>query len=56
VPGIGFLSGGQDHVAATLHLSLINQQPEAKPWTLTFSYRRALQDEPLTAWEDATPT
>jgi fructose-bisphosphate aldolase class I len=50
VPGIVFLSGGQDHLAATLHLSLINQQPDAKPWKLSFSYGRALQDEALTAW------
>lgn len=50
VPGIVFLSGGQDHLAATLHLSLINQQPDAKPWTLSFSYGRALQDEALKAW------
>jgi fructose-bisphosphate aldolase class I len=50
VPGIVFLSGGQDHFSATLHLSLINQQPEPKPWTLTFSYARALQDEALTVW------
>jgi fructose-bisphosphate aldolase class 1 len=27
-----------------------SQQPEAKPWTLTFSYGRALQNEALTAW------
>jgi fructose-bisphosphate aldolase, class I len=33
-----------------LHLSLVNQQPEAKPWTLSFSYGRALQDEALMAW------
>jgi fructose-bisphosphate aldolase class I len=45
-----FLSGGQDHITATLHLSLINQQPEPKPWRLTLSYGRALQDEALTAW------
>jgi fructose-bisphosphate aldolase, class I len=51
VPGIVFLSGGQDPVAATLHLSLINQQPDTKPWRLTFSYGRALQDEALTAWK-----
>jgi fructose-bisphosphate aldolase, class I len=51
VPGIVFLSGGQDPVAATLHLSLINQQPDTNPWTLTFSYGRALQDEALTVWQ-----
>jgi fructose-bisphosphate aldolase class I len=50
VPGIVFLSGGQDHLAATLHLSLINQRPDTKPWKLSFSYGRALQDEALTAW------
>jgi fructose-bisphosphate aldolase, class I len=50
VPGIVFLSGGQDHLAATLHLSLINQQQDTKPWKLSFSYGRALQDEALTAW------
>ena len=50
VPAIVFLSGGQDHLSATLHLSLINQQTDAKPWTLSFSYRRALQDETLSAW------
>jgi fructose-bisphosphate aldolase, class I len=50
VPGIVFLSGGQDHLAATLHLSLINQQQDTRPWKLSFSYGRALQDEALTAW------
>jgi fructose-bisphosphate aldolase, class I len=50
VPGIVFLSGGQDHVAATLHLSAINQVEGAKPWKLSYSYGRALQDEALKAW------
>jgi fructose-bisphosphate aldolase class I len=50
VPAIVFLSGGQNHAAATLHLNLINQLPEPKPWTLSFSYGRALQDEALRAW------
>jgi fructose-bisphosphate aldolase class 1 len=31
-------------------LSLINQQQDTKPWKLSFSYGRALQDEALTAW------
>jgi fructose-bisphosphate aldolase class I len=51
VPGIVFLSGGQDSAQATQHLSLINQRSEAKPWTLSFSYGRALQDEALEAWD-----
>ncbi|HEU4618945.1 MAG TPA: class I fructose-bisphosphate aldolase [Gammaproteobacteria bacterium] len=50
IPGIVFLSGGQDHVAATAHLSAINAQEGTKPWKLSFSYGRALQDEALEAW------
>ena len=51
VPGIVFLSGGQNHLRATLHLSAINQLAGPKPWALTFSYGRALQDEALVAWQ-----
>jgi len=51
VPGIVFLSGGQDHVAATVHLNGINQLEGPKPWKLSFSYGRALQDEALKAWQ-----
>jgi fructose-bisphosphate aldolase, class I len=50
VPGIVFLSGGQDHLVATKHLSAINQVAGPKPWKLTYSYGRALQDEALNAW------
>jgi fructose-bisphosphate aldolase, class I len=50
IPGIVFLSGGQDHLAATAHLSAINQLEGPKPWKLSFSYGRALQDEALKAW------
>jgi fructose-bisphosphate aldolase, class I len=50
VPGIVFLSGGQDHVVATAHLSAINELEGSKPWKLSFSYGRALQDEALEAW------
>ena len=49
VPGIAFLSGGQSPAEATLHLSLINQLGPL-PWSITFSYGRALQDEALKAW------
>ncbi|QSQ25262.1 fructose-bisphosphate aldolase class I [Pyxidicoccus parkwayensis] len=51
VPGIVFLSGGQDHVQATENLNAINQLEVQKPWKLTFSYGRALQDEALQAWQ-----
>jgi len=51
VQAVVFLSGGQEHVAATEHLSAINQLAGTKPWTLSFSYGRALQDEALAAWK-----
>jgi fructose-bisphosphate aldolase class I len=50
VPGIVFLSGGQDYVQATEHLDAINRQEGPKPWRLSFSYGRALQDEAMAAW------
>jgi fructose-bisphosphate aldolase class I len=50
VPGVVFLSGGQNHLVATAHLSAINRLEAPKPWQLSFSYGRALQDEALNAW------
>jgi fructose-bisphosphate aldolase class I len=50
IPGIVFLSGGQNHLLATLHLNAINQVPGPTPWKLTFSYGRALQEEALNTW------
>jgi len=50
VPGIVFLSGGQNHLVATIHLNAINQLDGPKPWRLRFSFGRALQDEALQAW------
>ena len=50
VPGIVFLSGGQDERLATIHLNAINRLPDSKPWTISFSYGRALQDPALEAW------
>lgn len=52
VPGIAFLSGGQSSEEATLHLSLMNKLGGA-PWSLTFSYGRALQDTALKTWSGA---
>src|SRR6186713_382031 len=49
VPGIAFLSGGQASAEATLHLSLMNKLGPL-PWSLTFSYGRALQDDALKTW------
>jgi fructose-bisphosphate aldolase class I len=50
VPGIVFLSGGQTPRLATAHLNAINRLPGPKPWKLSFSYGRALQDPALEAW------
>jgi fructose-bisphosphate aldolase class I len=55
VPGIAFLSGGQTPAEATLHLSLMHGLGSL-PWSLTFSYGRALQDEALRAWSGAAAT
>ncbi len=49
VPGIAFLSGGQTPAEATLHLNLMNASGKL-PWTLTFSYGRALQEDVLMSW------
>jgi fructose-bisphosphate aldolase, class I len=50
VPGIVFLSGGQKDRVATAHLNAINRLPGPKPWKISFSYGRALQDPALEAW------
>lgn len=50
VPAIVFLSGGQGPVLATEHLSAINRLEGPKPWKLSFSYGRALQDEAMETW------
>ena len=49
VPGIAFLSGGQSDLDATAHLSAMNAIG-GMPWPLTFSYGRALQAAPQSAW------
>jgi fructose-bisphosphate aldolase, class I len=50
VPGIVFLSGGQSDVVATVHLNAINNRAPSKPWKISFSYGRALQDLALATW------
>ncbi|MEA1882834.1 MAG: class I fructose-bisphosphate aldolase [Candidatus Marinimicrobia bacterium] len=51
VPGIAFLSGGQSDTDATAHLNRMNQiLGDNKPWNLSFSYGRALQQSALKAW------
>ena len=50
VPGIVFLSGGQSDVLATSHLNTINKLDQPKPWKISFSYGRALQDPAIEVW------
>ena len=49
VPGIAFLSGGQSDEEATAHLNAMHRLGHL-PWSLTFSYGRALQAAPQKAW------
>jgi len=49
VPGIAFLSGGQEDEEATERLDAMNRMGPL-PWKLTFSYGRALQAAPQKAW------
>ena len=50
MPGIAFLSGGQSDEIATGHLDAMNRIGGA-PWSLSFSYGRALQQPSLKAWK-----
>lgn len=50
VPGIAFLSGGQDNEVATEHLNMMNKIG-GFPWKMTYSYGRALQQSALKAWQ-----
>ena len=49
VPGIVFLSGGQSEIAATERLNAICSAKEG-PWTLSFSFGRALQNTAMSTW------
>ncbi|KAK9280008.1 hypothetical protein L1049_013693 [Liquidambar formosana] len=50
VPAVMFLSGGQSEEEATLNLNAMNKLKTKKPWTLSFSFGRALQQSALKAW------
>ena len=52
VPGIVFLSGGQEPEIATERLNAICRASDG-PWTLTFSFGRALQAPALNTWKGA---
>ena len=59
VPGIAFLSGGQEEIEATQNLNEINKINDTN-FAMTFSYGRALQQSALKYWgknqEDITNT
>jgi len=50
VPGVTFLSGGMSEEDASVALNAMNVLDTTKPWSLTFSYGRALQQSCLKAW------
>ena len=52
VPGIAFLSGGQEDQESIDNLNEINiyAKQNKSPWELTYSYGRGLQGAPLKIW------
>lgn len=52
VPGVVFLSGGQAPIEATERLNeiVVQGKESGAPWTLTYSYSRALEVPVLDAW------
>lgn len=50
VPGIVFLSGGQHSWDAIENLDKIEDLSKSDPWKISFSYLRALQEEPRRVW------
>lgn len=52
MPGIVFLSGGQNAIQATENLNACAREAKKTraKWTLSFSYGRALQDDALRLW------
>lgn len=51
VPGIMFLSGGLTEEDASVYLNTMNSMDRKGPWSMTFSYGRALQQSCLKAWK-----
>ena len=49
LPGVVFLSGGQDDERATAHLDAMNRMGP-HPWSLSFSYGRAMQSAAMKIW------
>lgn len=52
VAGIMFLSGGLTEEDASIYLDAINKIKRQAPWSMSFSYGRALQYSCLKAWKE----
>jgi fructose-bisphosphate aldolase class I len=50
VPTINFLSGGQTPEEATANLNEMNKLSVTRPWNVSFSYARALQEPTMKIW------
>jgi len=50
IPGIMFLSGGQSEGQATNNLNEMNRSEGNRPWNISFSYGRALQNTCIKTW------
>jgi fructose-bisphosphate aldolase class I len=51
VPGITFLSGGLSEEEASIYLNTMNQIKRKGPWSVSFSFGRALQQSCLKAYQ-----
>jgi len=51
VPGVTFLSGGLAEEDASIFLNTMNTVDRVGPWSLTFSFSRAMQSSCLKVWE-----
>lgn len=50
--GVNFLSGGFSEEEATMYLNAMNKlDVKLRPWSLSFSYGRALQSSTLKSWK-----
>jgi fructose-bisphosphate aldolase class I len=50
MPGVTFLSGGLSEEDSSIFLNEINSIDRKGPWTLTFSFSRAMQSSCIKAW------
>jgi len=50
MPGVTFLSGGISEEDSSVYLNEINKIDRVGPWTLTFSFSRAMQSSCLKTW------